>query len=273
MKAILTDPKVYIFILSLMIVGAGAIFAVDRLIMPVYTNHSEGVTVPDVTHMSIEEAEETLLAHGFRFEIEGSRAHEAFPADYVVDQSPEGENLVKPNRRIYLTINDAESEMIEVPDLSNLSLRNAEIQLRNKGLRVGNINYESERFQNTVLEQSVAAGREVNRGATIDLVISDGLGGRLIQMPEIEGLRLSEAQAELQNSDLMVGAIQFQERADVEPNIVLSYSPTDQDSIREGTEINLVVSEQPADEDDEVEEGVIVDTTDVDPDTLDIDDQ
>lgn len=271
MKAILTDPKIYIFILSLIIVGGGAILTVDRLIMPVYTNHNEGATVPDVTHMSLEEAEETLRTHGFRFEVSDKRSHEAFPADYVVDQSPEAENLVKPNRRIYLTVNDAETKTIEVPDLTNLSLRNAEIQLRNKGLRVGNINYVSERFQNTVLEQSVAAGREVNRGATIDLVISDGLGGRLIDMPDIQGLRLSEAQAELQNSELLVGRIQFRERADIEPNIVLSYSPTDQDSIREGTPINLVVSEQPADESDEVEEGVIMDTSEVDTDTLDID--
>ncbi len=272
MLAILTDPKIYIFILSLLIVGVAGIFAVDRIIMPAYTNYSESLTVPDVTHMSIEEAEERLREHGLRFEVDTERTHEAFPADYVVDQNPSAEHRVKPNRKIYLTINTSEDVTVEVPDLSNLSQRNAEIQLRNKGLRLGNINYESERFQNTVLEQSIAAGRSVSRGTTIDLVVSDGLGGRMVSMPDIEGLSVSEAQAELQKVELRVGEIQYRERADLEPNIVLSYSPTDEESIREGTEINLIVSEQPADEDDEIQEGVIVDTTDVDPDTLDIDD-
>ena len=153
--------------------------------------------------------------------------------------------------------------MVEVPELTNQSLRNAEIQLRNRGLRVGSINYESERFQNTVLEQSIAGGRQVERGATVDLVISDGLGGPRVSMPDINGLRLSEAQQELQMAQLRVGRIEFRERGDVEPNIVLSYRPTARDSIREGQEIDLIVSEEPSGEADEVQEGVIVDTTDV----------
>lgn len=271
MKAYLTDPKLYILIFSILIIGGATLLAIDRLIMPVYTNHNEGLTVPDVTHMSLEEAEKALANHGLRFEVMSERTHESFPADYVIDQSPRAENIVKPNRRIYLTVNKSETPTVEVPDLRNLSLRNARIQLQNRGLQVGNINYESERFQNTVLEQSVASGRTVDRGSTIDLVVSDGLGGRRIQMPSIEGLRLSEAQQELQQSDLRVGSIRFTPRADVEPNIVISYSPTAQDSIFEGTEIDLVVSEEPVDEGDEVEEGVIIDTSDVDPDTLDVD--
>lgn len=272
MKEIFKDPKIYVLILAIGILGVGSIFAVDRLIMPIYTNYSEGLTVPDVTHMSLEEAEETLAAHDLRFEVLTERTHESFPPDYVVDQSPRPENLVKPNRRIYLTINTTETPSVEVPDLKNLSLRNAQIQLQNRGLQVGNINYESERFQNTVLEQSVAAGRSVDRGSTIDLVVSDGLGGRVVDMPQIDGVRLSEAQQLLQQSDLRIGSIQFTPRSDVEPNIVVSYSPTDQDSIFEGTEIDLIVSEEPVGEEDDVQEGVIIDTTDVDPDTLDVDD-
>src|SRR5699024_9787416 len=111
---------------------------------------------------------------------------------------------VKPDRKVYLTVNTLSTPKVEVPDVVNLSYRNAEIQLQNYGLRVGSVNYESSRFKNSVLKQSITAGEIVAEGTVIDLTVSDGLGEKMVQVPNIVGLRLSEAQQELRKAGFKV---------------------------------------------------------------------
>jgi beta-lactam-binding protein with PASTA domain len=74
-------------------------------------------------------------------------------------------------------------------------------------------------------------------------VVSDGLGQKLVAIPQVVGLRLQDGQRLLREAGLRVGVIQFRPSAG-EANMILSYTPTDRDSVYEGETINLVVSEQ-----------------------------
>ena len=226
-----------------MVIGAGTLLLFDKVLMPVYTNYNEGVTVPDVTRISLDEAEELLTSYGLRFEVADRRANSAFPGNYVIDQAPSAEVIVKPNRKIYLTVNAATKPTVKVPNVVNLSLRNAQIQLQNYGLEVGSISYESSRFKNAVLRQSISEGSVVEKGTTINLVISDGLGDKIVKIPEIVGLRLPDAQLKLREIGLRVGEIRFQPIKDVVPNTVLDYTPKVSELV-EGESLNLVISER-----------------------------
>jgi len=158
LKALFTSKILYITLGSITL--AGILFAVllDFVIMPNYTNYNQGVTVPDVTKISLDEAEELLESYGLRHEILDRRAHSAYPANYIIDQAPSAKQLVKPNRKVYLTVNTAEIPQTVVPDVTSMHIRNAEIQLENNGLTVGTRSYESSRFRNTIIRQSVAPG-------------------------------------------------------------------------------------------------------------------
>lgn len=255
------DKRLYIGIAIIVVVTVAAIFAFDRYIMPVYTQYNVGVTVPDVTKMSFEEASTRLESRGLRVEILERRGNEAFPPDFVLDQNPKGNAMVKPNRKIYLTVNTPEVPMVNVPNVVNLSLRNAEIQLQNHGLQVGNISYASSRFKNSVLNQSVLAGTSVRRGSAVNLVVSDGLGQNKVSVPDIVGLTLAEAQRAVRQAGLRVGAIQFQRTADIEPNHILGFSPAGADSLFEGESINLFVSELLRAEEVDERMAIIIDST------------
>lgn len=243
-KAVFTDPKIYILAGGLIVLAGLSILLFDRVFMPNYTMHGKSLTVPDVTRVSLEEAEEILQNHGLRHELHGKRSNDAYPPDYVIDQSPSASFQVKPNRKVYLTINTTESPTVTVPDVVNLSLRNAEIQLQNYGLSIGMITMESSRYKNSVLKQSVTPGRAVDHGTVVDLIVGDGLGNRLVELPDITGLRLTEAQLLLRNADLRIGSIQFEKNEEYEPGVVLSFSDNDKDRVYEGTSIDLVVSEK-----------------------------
>lgn len=260
LKQILTNKYLYISVGILILLGSVTLFTLDKFVMPMYTNFNEGVTVPDVTRISLEEAEELLSNNGLRVEIADRRANSAFPADYVIDQSPSPSVIVKPNRKVYLTVNAAVKPQVVVPNVVNLSLRNAQIQLQNYGLQVGSISYESSRFKNVVLRQSTPQGTTVEKGRTIDLVVSDGLGDKIVDIPEIIGLRLPDAQLKLREVGLRVGEIRFQPIKDVIPNTVLDFTPKVTQLVEGGT-LTLVISERF--EAVEVTEGgaVIVDST------------
>ncbi len=257
--ALLKSKTLYISLAGLITTGIIIALLMDFIIMPNYTNYNEGVTVPDVTKLSLDEAESLLTSYGLRFEVHDRRAHSAYPANYVIDQSPTAKQLVKPNRKVYLTVNTESTPQVVVPNVVNLSYRNARLQLENHGLTVGSTSYESDRFRNTILRQSIAPEDTVARGTAVNLVVSDGLGTRMVQVPDVEGLRLSEAQQQIMRAGLRVGEIRFEPARDVTPNTVLSYSPQGPE-LTEGESIQLVVSER-FDAREESETGAVIDDT------------
>ena len=94
-----------------------------------------------------------------------------------------------------------------------------------------------------ILRQSIPQGDTVAKGTSIDLVVSDGLGDKIVTIPEIIGLRLPQAQLKLREAGLRLGEIRFRPIKDVVPNTVLEYTPN-VSQIVEGETINLVLSER-----------------------------
>lgn len=261
-KSIVTNKNLYLGIGILALAGALFLFLLDAVIMPAYTNYDEGVTVPDVSRVSLSEAQERLSSFGLRYEVSDRRSNAAYPADYVIDQTPSAAEIVKPNRKVYLTVNTVANPTVKVPNVVNLSLRNAKIQLENYGLRVGTISYESSRFKNSVLRQSVPAEKVIPKGSSVDLAVSDGLGEKMVLIPNIKGLRLAEAQQKLQKAGLRVGEIRFQPSKEVAPNVILDFEPRKKQVV-EGETLKLIVSERFKVK-EEIESGAIIDTVNID---------
>lgn len=237
---------------AIMVVGFLLVVLFDQLIMPSYTKHGRGQTVPDVTKMSLPEARVLLERSGLRDSLLDQRYNADLPPEYVVDQSPEPGSIVKPNRMIYLTINTTSRPQVTVPDTRNLSLRNAELQLKNYGLSIGEISYVSSLFKNSVVEQSISPGMQVDRGTPVNLVVSDGLGQNMVDLPQLVGLPLLEAQMMLRERNLRIGSVLYQASDRFPVDYILSMKPDDVDSLQEGSLIDLILSRSlNAEEEDE----------------------
>lgn len=259
-----TDRKLYYLLAGLILFGGIALIAMDRVIMPAYTKYGHGITVPDITRMPLDEAAAILESRGLRHELAAKRSNEAFPPDFVVDQTPNAGMIVKPNRKIYITINTTTTPTVVVPEVQDLSLRNATIQLQNSGLQLGNVTYESSRFRNSVLRQSIPSGRRVDQHTTIDLIVGDGLGNVMVRVPDVSNMHLTKAQNALLEAGLNVGTIQFQPTDRVAPNTVLRYTPDDQPNVYEGTPIDLIVSVSRSEDEEEETGPLIIDESDRD---------
>lgn len=211
-----------------------------------HTRHGESMSVPDLIGVSAEKAIEILKQKNLRYQIIDSVFAPDKPKNTVVDQNPVKEEKVKENRVIYLTINSAEPPKVKMPNLIDVSYRQAQSILLSYGLKEGTITYKPDLAQNVVLEQkmngqNVYPETPVLKGSAIDLVLGDGMGSVQIPIPQLNGLSYDEALFVLQGSGLTVGNATYDEGSDQKTARVYQQNPAPAPNatINQGQSIDL----------------------------------
>jgi beta-lactam-binding protein with PASTA domain len=182
--------------------------------LKIYTRHNEAFSVPDFTGLTLEEVQNVTTQKKLKYVLFDSVYLNEFERGTVVDQHPGPGFKVKKNRKIFLTMNSVNPEKILMPDLVNLTLRQAISKLKSCGLRVGEMIYEPDLAINEVLEQKYQ-GKIINTGDTIvknsriDLVIGKGLSDEKTVVPSVIGYTLTEARSILSGSVLKIGKPTF----------------------------------------------------------------
>ena len=178
------------------------------------TKHGESNTVPAVTGKRLSDVSTFLETRGFEVVVQDSVFYDSIPPGQVLRQVPEADEVVKVNRTVYVTINRFVPPDVEIPKINGLSYRNAEMVLRNLGLRVGDTTFRTDFAKNTVLEvlyqgRTVFPGAKLKMGTALDLVIGSGVGNEAITVPTLIGLTFEEARALLDAQGIIIGAPVF----------------------------------------------------------------
>jgi eukaryotic-like serine/threonine-protein kinase len=195
-----------------------------------YTRHGQSVSVPDVKGMQIEEAMENLENQGFRYVIDSIYVDDEEPGT-VYEQEPAANEMVKEERTIYLTTISREAPSVKLPDLIDVSLREAQAILESYGIRVGQLIYRPDLAQNAVLGiqhkgKLLEPNAKLVKGDVVDLILGDGFGNLKIAVPNLIGLTYDEAVFVIQGSKLLLGAIIFENNSkDTLNSIVYKQSP------------------------------------------------
>lgn len=144
------------------------------------TNHNEYISVPDLSGLSLVEAQEKLNEHRLNFEIiDSSLYNPEYPKQSIIEQIPAAGKAVKENRRIYLRVNASSYRQVEIPNLVNKTRRQVEPTLLALGFAIGNITYEPNIAKDLVLElrhnnKVLKPGDKLVKTSVIDLVLGDG---------------------------------------------------------------------------------------------------
>ena len=144
------------------------------------TNHGEEIIVPNLSKMTLEQAEDKLDELNLDYELLDTVDYNAaYPKLSVVQQDPDPGAKVKQNRVIYLKINSSTYSKVRIPDLIQKTYRQAVPTLLALGLEVGDTTYIPNLAKDMVLEmkmngQSVKAGLQVLKMTKISLVLGDG---------------------------------------------------------------------------------------------------
>ncbi|MFT3946046.1 MAG: PASTA domain-containing protein [Agriterribacter sp.] len=177
-----------------------------------FTRHGSYLKVPDVNNKNIKEASDLLSKEGFEVLVQDSVYYDSIPPLTVVKQFPEPDASVKVNRTVYLTVNKAVPPVIEMPNLIGMSFRNAELELRSRGLKLGDTTYKPDIAKNAVLDQlyknaTIRPGTKITMGNTISLVLGAGIGSEEMAVPDLFAMNFEEASALLEANKIILGSI------------------------------------------------------------------
>ncbi|MBI5645945.1 MAG: PASTA domain-containing protein [Ignavibacteriae bacterium] len=214
----------------------------DMFFLPWMVHWRGEIDVPNVVGMPLNEAWQTLEARGLQAVVTDTTASDKVKPGRIVFQNPTPRNIVREGRNVYLTVSGGVAQ-IAVPNLRGRSLRDAKITLEQLDLTVGLVStMPSDLPAETVVAQSVPAGRRVSKAHRIDITVSGGPEMVQIDVPNVVGLSLDEAQKRLTESGLRVGAISSKASRTLVPNTVVGQSPQPGDKVDSGSPIDLIVS-------------------------------
>jgi len=176
------------------------------------TRHGEYEKVPAVSGKTYDDALKILQEKGFSAEVQDSVWKEDLPPLTVVRQSPDGDQMVKMHRKVYLTINRSHPPLIDVPNMVGLSFRNAELYLKQLGLKLGDTSRKADIAKDAVLQQlynstPIAPGTKLFQGSTISLVLGSGIGSDEFEVPDLRGLTYGEAKSLLSSMGLNIAGV------------------------------------------------------------------
>lgn len=198
-----------IIILVWIIVIFGVFFGLKK-----YTHHGETFPTPDFIGLQKNEVQKLCKENNLRYEVIDSVYRNDVPPGSVVNQYPEKGIHVKINRKIFLTINSSEKEMVAMPDLTGISIREAVAQAEMYGLRIGDLKFIPDIAKNNVIYQQykgkkIKPGTRIAKGSIINLVVGVGLSNKKTFVPCLYGINEDAAENKLNSAALNIGAVVY----------------------------------------------------------------
>lgn len=161
------------------------------------TKHGQSATVPEVTGETLTEALPKL--QGFALSIDSVYQPYSKKLE-IIYQEPAGGSIVKTGRTLFITVNKLSPPTITMPDLVNMSFRNAVLTLQSYRLVMGDTIFRPDLAAGAVLAQMqngklIARGAQVPIGSRVDLVIGAGLGDTTMPVPNLIGLNYAQVKS------------------------------------------------------------------------------
>lgn len=144
-----------------------------------YTLHNEAVVVPDVKGLTLDEADEFFKNSKLRYNVVDSVFSKDVAPGAIVELVPVAGSKVKENRIVFVTINAQTSQMGKIPEIQDLSFRQAYALLRSIGFSSVEIKYVAGEYKDLAVavelnQRPLSKGEYVPLNAPLTLKISSG---------------------------------------------------------------------------------------------------
>lgn len=144
------------------------------------TRHGEFVEVPDLARLSISDMRQTIAQANLRYEVIDSADYDPeYPRFSIIEQNPAAGNKVKENRKIYVTVNPSGYKKVTIPNIIQVTQRNASSMLKAVGLEVERVTYIDELGKDMVYYirhkgKNIQPGDRIPKTSGIELVCGNG---------------------------------------------------------------------------------------------------
>lgn len=223
------------------------------IIIDIYTHHGESVNVPDLQGLYVEEADNLLGTYDLYAQVIDSVYVKEKALGTIVEQIPAANSSVKKNRSIFLVVNKKQVKMIPLPDVNDVSYRQADALLKSLGLRVSSVVYSPSEFKDLVIDvryrgTHVAPGTRLPEESSLVLVIGSGLGDSISSVPSLLGMNLTGAKSEAISAAYVIGAVKYDvaPMGDEDKYMVYKQSPEVGQEMPDGARINVWLTKDPS---------------------------
>ena len=145
-----------------------------------YTRHNVRVQVPELRGVPLGAVERILTEKGLYYEVlDSTKFDSKYQPLMIIHQNPKQGTYVKKDRKIYLVVNSSDYPLVKVPDVIQITKRNAEALLLAAGFQIGKTYYANNIGKNVVLNiryngKKIRAGKLLPQNSEIDLVVGNG---------------------------------------------------------------------------------------------------
>ena len=174
-----------------------------------YTRHGEEMVVPDFVGQNCDSIIEQY-ADVFHFVMLDSIYDKKLPEGSFFQQDPLPQSKVKKGRNLYYIKVSEAPEKVVMPNLRNLSLRQAMVLLKANGLKVSELEFVEHFAKNAVVEQCfkgeiIEPGSEIIKGSAVKLMMGYGRDDKKTHLPNLLTVKKSDVKNMLHEASLNMG--------------------------------------------------------------------
>lgn len=194
-----------------------------------FTRHNQTFLMPQIVGMTADEAMEKY-GDDLHFIVTDSVYQKNMEPGSIVQQDPLPDSKIKKGRNVYYIVVAKTPEKTTMPNLNNLSLRQAVVSLETAGLKVKEIVYVKHFARNAVCEQRyngsvVKPGTELIKDSKITLHVGLGPTEENVQLPNILGMKVEDVQRTLNIAGLNLGNENFLDNDSLKNQVVVKMIP------------------------------------------------
>jgi len=225
-----------------------AVLVMDQFVMPAFVRRGEEFRMPDITSLSTEDARARVEELGLELHIAGSEYSPARLEGTVLSQEPPAGTMVKVGRPVAVVVSKG-SELVRVPYLVGVTVRQAHLSLSDMGLVPGDVDwgYSDSLPADVVLESQPGPGTLIPKGGRVSLLVNQGGVQDTLKMPNLVGTALDQASVKLATLGLELGVVIRQHSKDLIPGTVLEQSEPGGALVKRGDVIDVVVAAREGD--------------------------
>jgi beta-lactam-binding protein with PASTA domain len=230
--------KYSVFVLSALI-----LFFLSALVSYQITLKGEMVTLPDLTHTTLDEAREILANKKLSVIKSGIELHESIEKDRIIQQDPLPGSKIKINNVVKVVLS-AGKEKVIVPRFIGRTLQSINPSLLEAGLMKGKISHvhTSVYAAGKIIAQYPSENEEVARGSQISFLVSQGEREKKFLMPDLIGKRSSVVIKKLKQMEFNIGHIRYSYYPGLDSGIIINQYPEPGSRIQKRNLITMEVS-------------------------------
>ena len=240
-----TSPLIQVIIGSVIaFIAVCLVFLVLAVFKGFSNNSTTDVLVPNLIGLNFTDVNKDKVTYNFKWDVTNIYDAEK-PLDIILNQSPQpSEKKIKEGSTIQVTVNSEETT-INLPYIDGRTKDDAVAKIKSANLIPEVLMVlDNQTAEGYVKQTYPLAGSKITIGSTVKIYVSKKAGEAKIEIPNLVGLTLSEAQAKIAEVGLNYNGYEYMESSVAKDKIV-AQNPLRGAKVNRGTNVSVILSEGP----------------------------